>query len=122
MALTHRGLSQRSVGAADLMTFGISASCPMAVLAGAVVATFAATGVIAVSPSFLILGAALALFAVGFLALSRDVSNAASFHAFLARSLGPAAGLAGAAVSLLSYNAVQVALYGLIGAVLAGTL
>ena len=121
MALTHRGLSQRSVGAADLMTFGISASCPMAVIAGAVVATFAATGVVAVSPSFLILGAALALFAVGFLALSRDVSNAASFYAFLARSLGPAAGLAGAAVSLLSYNAVQVALYGLIGSILAGT-
>ena len=95
MALTHRGLSQRSLGAADLMIFGISASCPMAVLAGAVVAMFAATGVVALSPSFILLGAALALFAVGFLAISRDVTNAASFYAFLARSMGPGAGIAG---------------------------
>jgi len=121
MALTHRGLSQRSLGAADLMIFGISASCPMAVLAGAVVAMFATTGVVALSPSFILLGAALALFAVGFLAISRDVTNAASFYAFLARSMGPGAGIAGAAVSLLSYSSVQVALYGLIGATLAGT-
>jgi amino acid transporter len=122
MALTHRGLSQRSVGAADLMTLGISASCPMAVLAGAVVTTFAVTGVVAIPPSFIALAAVLALFAVGYLAISREVTNAATFYAFLARSLGPAAGVAGAAISLLSYNAVQVSLYGLIGAVMSGVI
>lgn len=120
MALTHRGLSQRSVGSVELMSLGISASCPMAVLAGAIVATFAVTGVVDMSPSFLVLGAALALFAVGFLAMSRDIPNAASFYAFLAHGLGPTVGLAGAAVSLLSYNVVQVSLYGLLGAIASG--
>ena len=51
--------------------------------------------------------------------MSRDLPHAASFDAFLARGLGPSAGVAGAAVSLLSYNVVQVSLYGLLGAVAA---
>jgi amino acid transporter len=121
MTVTHRGLSQRSVGAVELMSLGICASCPMAVLAGAVVATYAATGVVDLAPSFVLLGAALALFAVGFLAMSRDIPNAASFYAFLSHGLGPTVGVAGAAVSLLSYNVVQLSLYGLLGAIAAGT-
>lgn len=120
MSLTHRGLTERSLGSVDLMSLGISASCPMAVLAGAIVATFAVTGVVDMSPSFIIIGIALALFASGFLAMSRDIPNAASFYAFLAQGLGATTGLAGAAVSLLSYNVVQVSLYGLFGAVASG--
>ena len=38
MTLAHHGLSQRSLGAVELMTLGVSASCPMAVVGGAVVA------------------------------------------------------------------------------------
>src|SRR5215212_10964032 len=103
MTLAHRGLSQRSLGAVELMTLGVSASCPMAVVGGAVVATFAVTGVVDVAPSFLFLGVALALFAVGFLAMSRDIPNAASFYAFFSHGFGPTAGVAGAGVSLLAY-------------------
>lgn len=120
MTVAHRGLAQRSVGTVELMSLGISASCPMAVIAGAVVTTLAVTGIVDVGPSFILLGVALALFAVGFLAMSRDIPNAASFYAFLAAGLGPTVGLAGAAVSLLSYNVVQVSLYGLLGAIVSG--
>ncbi len=120
MTLAHRGLSQRSLGAVELMTLGVSASCPMAVVGGAVVATFAVTGVVDVAPSFLFLGVALAFFAVGFLAMSRDIPNAASFYAFFSHGFGPTAGVAGAAVSLLAYNIVQISLYPLIGAIASG--
>jgi amino acid transporter len=120
MTLIHRGLSQRSIGGAGLMTLGICASCPMAVLAGSVVATYAATGVVDMAPSFILLGAALALFAVGFLEMTRDIPHAASFYAFLSHGLSPVAGLAGAAVSLLSYYVVQLSLYSLLGAISAG--
>ncbi len=120
MTLAHRGLSQRSLGAVELVTLGVSASCPMAVVAGAVVATFAVTGVVDIAPSFLFLGVALALFAVGFLAMSRDIPNAASFYAFFSHGFGPTAGLAGAAVSLLAYNIVQISLYPLLGAIASG--
>ena len=120
MTLAHHGLSQRSLGAVELMTLGVSASCPMAVVGGAVVATFAVTGVVDIAPSFLFLGVALALFAVGFLAMSRDIPNAASFYAFFSHGFGPTAGVAGAAVSLLAYNIVQISLYPLLGAIASG--
>jgi amino acid transporter len=120
MTPSLHGLSQRSVGGAELMTLGVCASCPMAVLAGSVVATYAATGVVDMAPSFILLGAALALFAVGFLAMTRDIPHPASFYALLSHGLGPVVGLAGAAVSLLAYYVVQLSLYGLLGAITAG--
>ena len=52
--------------------------------------------------------------------MTRDIPHAASFYAFLSHGLGPVAGLAGAAVSLLSYYVVQLSLYGLLGAISAG--
>ena len=92
----------------------------MGVIGGTVVATYATTGVVDMAPSFILLGAALGLFAVGFLELVRDIPHAASFYAFLSHGLGPAAGVAGAAVSILSYYVVQLSLYSLLGAITAG--
>ena len=94
----------------------------MTVLAGGVVATFAATGVIAVPLSFPLLAAALGLFVIGYTRLARDVPHAATFAALLTHGLGRAAGTAAAFVAVLSYNSVQIALYGLLGATAAGQL
>lgn len=114
--VTPFGLARRSVGAGTLALFAISASSPMTVLAGGIVATYAATGVIAVPLSFLLLAAALGLFSLGFAAMVRDTPHAASFTALLTRGLGTTTGAVGSAVALLSYNAVQIGLYGLFGA------
>ncbi len=120
MTTTSEGLGRRSVGTTSLWFFGTSASAPMTVLAGGVITTHAATGLTVVAPSFLLLTAALGLFTVGFVAMSRDIPHAASFAAFLALGLGRPAGTAGATVALLAYNAIQVALYGLLGATTSG--
>lgn len=110
----------RRVGTLPLVSFLISASAPMTVLAGGVVATFAVTGVLGVPLSFPILAAALALFTVGYAAMSRYVLNAGAFYAYLAQGLGPAWGIGGAGVALLSYNTIQIGLYGLFGVVASG--
>ncbi|HEY0697730.1 MAG TPA: amino acid permease, partial [Micromonospora sp.] len=92
----------------------------MTVLAGGVVATYASTGVVGVPLSFLLLCAALALFTIGYVAMSRHVPHAATFYAFLARGLGRVWGVGGAALALLAYNCIQISLYGLFGVTLAG--
>lgn len=120
--ITPYGLARRSLGGPVLWLFGVSASAPMTVLAGGVVATFAATGVIAVPLSFPLLAAALGLFVIGYTRLARDVPHAATFAALLTHGLGRAAGTAAAFVAVLSYNSVQIALYGLLGATAAGQL
>lgn len=114
------GLARRSVGTTSMLFFTVSASAPMTVLAGSVVATLAITGVTGVPLSFLLLAAALYFFTVGYVAMARYVSNAGVFYAYLAQGLGRSWGTAGALVSLLSYNAIQISLYGLIGYVASG--
>jgi amino acid transporter len=110
------------MGTRGLWFFAVSASAPMTVVAGSVVATYAGTGVVGVPLSFLALGAVLWLLSVGYVAMSRHVGHAAPFYAVLAHGWGRPVGVAGAAVALLGYNAIQISLYGLLGATLAGAL
>ena len=54
-------------------------------------------------------------FAVGYVAMSRHVTNAGAFYAYAARGLGGKTAGATAIVALLSYNAMQFGLIGLFG-------
>ncbi|MGC9670653.1 APC family permease [Planosporangium sp. 12N6] len=116
---TVPALTTKRLGATSLIFFLVSASAPMTVLAGGVVATFAVTGSTGVPLSFPVLGVALALFTVGYAAMSRYVQNAGAFYAYIAQGLNKAWGVAGSFVALVSYNAIQIGLYGLFGAALA---
>jgi len=109
------GLRQRRLGVGSLIFFTVSASAPMTVLAGGVVTTYAVTGSIGVPLSFPILGVALALFAVGYAAMTRYVENAGAFYAYIALGLSRAWGVAGSAVAIVAYNTIQIGLYGLFG-------
>lgn len=62
------------------------------------------------------------LFAIGYTRLARDVPHATTFAALLTHGLGRTVGAAAAFVAVLSYNCVQIGLYGLLGATLAGQL
>ena len=48
--------------------------------------------------------------------MARKVGNCGAFYSYLARGLGRPVGVAGAWVALLAYNALQIGLYGAIGA------
>lgn len=114
------GLVRRSVGAGGLWIAAVGASSPMTVVAGGLTATFAATGVVGVSLSFVILVVVLWPVTVAYLAAARYVPHAAAAYAVLAHGLGRTWGVVGAAVALLAYNCIQISLYGLLGATLAG--
>ena len=70
--------------------------------------------------AFLLLTAALWVLTVGYVAVARYEGSAAAFYTILANGLGRPVGVAGAAVALVGYNAVQIALYGLIGSTIGG--
>ncbi|MGP0222937.1 APC family permease [Paenarthrobacter sp. NCHU4564] len=93
----------------------IAASAPLTVLAGGVSTTFAVTGVTGVPLSFLILGGILTLFAVGYAAMSRHVTNAGAFYAYIAQGISRPAGVGASLVALMAYNLMQVGIYGLFG-------
>jgi amino acid transporter len=108
-------MAGRRIGTAKLVFFTVSASAPMTVLAGGVIVTLAVTGNVGTPLSFLVLGAALAVFTVGYSAMTRYIDNAGAFYSYLAQGLNGAFGMAGAAVAAVAYNAIQIGLYGLFG-------
>lgn len=118
--MTDVTLARRTLGTGSLWIFGVSASSPLTVLVGGVIATYATTGVIGVPASFIVIAVALVLLAVGYVAMSRHVVHAAPFYALLARGLGGRAAAAGAVVAILGYHCIQISLYGLIGVTLVG--
>ena len=109
-------LARRRIGVGSLIFFTVAASAPFTVLGGGITTTYAVTGIVGVPLSFILLGIALALFVVGYAAMSRYVSNAGAFYSYLARGLGGESAVSGAFVALISYNAIQIGLYGLFGA------
>ncbi|RKN50621.1 APC family permease [Micromonospora endolithica] len=119
-AHVQAALARRTLNTWGMGLFGAAASAPMVVLAGGMVATYATTGVTTVPLVFLLVGGVVALLAVGYTAMSRQVPHAAAYYAILARGLGRRSGVAGGVVALVAYNAIQISLYGLLGATLAG--
>lgn len=108
-------LDRGSVGTWGMSFFTVSASAPMTVLAGSVIATYAVTGSRGVPLSFVVLAIALWPFTVAYTAMSRHVSHAGVFYAYLARGMSRTAGVAGGALALLAYNSIEICLYGLLG-------
>src|SRR6266516_781668 len=82
MSKAPAGLDRGSLGTPGMSFFTVSASAPMTVVAGSVIATFAATGVKGVPLSFLVLAVALWPFTIGYTAMSRHVSHAGVFYAY----------------------------------------
>ncbi|MFC1410853.1 APC family permease [Streptacidiphilus sp. N1-12] len=107
-------LRRGTLGTGDIAFFVISAAAPLMILAG--VAPYAIlVGGIGTPSAYLIAGLVLTVFAVGFTTMSRYVSNGGAFYAYVRAGLGRPAGVAAAVLALMSYNAVQIGMYGLLG-------
>jgi len=112
-------LRRRRLGVMDIVFFTVSAVAPLSVLGGAVVPTYALSGVTAVPLSFVVIAIPLAIFSVGYAAMSRYVANAGAFYSYLAHGLGRTAAVAGALIALVAYNTLQIGIFGILGPVVA---
>ncbi|MGW5732191.1 MULTISPECIES: APC family permease [Streptomyces] len=103
-----------SLGTADIAFFVVSAAAPLTVMAG--VAPIAVSlGGIGAPVGYLLAGITLAVFAVGFTAMSRHVRSGGAFYAYITRGLGRPAGIAAALLAMLGYNGMEIGVYGLLG-------
>lgn len=108
-------LDRRRLSTASLVFIIIAASAPLTVLAGGIPTNFAVAGLLGVPQTYIILGLLLVLFAVGYTAMSREIQNAGAFYAYVTEGLGNRQGIAAAILALVSYNMMQIGLYGLFG-------
>src|SRR4051794_33017974 len=109
-AVAGRGLARNRLGVVAIAAIVISAVAPVSVMAAASPVIFALHGA-ATPATFLLAGILFGLFAVGYVAMSRHMSNAGGFVAYIARGLGTRAATASAIVTLLFYFAALVSFY-----------
>jgi amino acid transporter len=113
-------LHRTALGVPDIVFFIVAASAPLTVVAGGVASTYLVTGNAGVPLLFLVLGAILALFVVGYAAMSHYITNAGAFYAYVARGIGKIPGVGTAFVALIAYNSMQIGIGGLFGFVFSG--
>ncbi|UOQ56009.1 APC family permease [Leucobacter allii] len=109
------GLSRRTLGVPAITLMIIAASAPLTVVAGGVTTSFAVTESLGVPLGFLLIAVILTVFAVGYTAMGRFITNAGAFYAYIAQGIGRPLGVGASLVALVSYNAMQVGIYGLFG-------
>jgi amino acid transporter len=110
-----RALARDRLGLPAVLFFVLAGVAPLTVAAGVIPSAYATTGLTGIPAAFLVIALVLALFAVGYVAMTRHITNAGAFYAFIARGLGRPAGVAAALVALLAYTFLQVGLYGAFG-------
>jgi amino acid transporter len=81
-------LAKDRLGVFSVIYFALSGVAPLTVVAGVVTTAYAVTGLTSVPAAFYLVAAVLALFSVGYIAMSRHVRNAGAFYAYIARGLG----------------------------------
>src|SRR3954463_11676276 len=108
-------LHRRALGVPDLVFFIVAASAPLTAVAGGQAATYLVTGNKGIPFLFIPLAIVLGIFAAGYAAMSRHVADAGAFYTYVVRGLGRIPGVGAAFVALVSYNAMQLGIYGLFG-------
>ncbi|MET8846345.1 APC family permease [Amycolatopsis sp. NPDC004625] len=109
------------LGTGSLVFMVVAAAAPLTVMAG--VAPLAIMiGGIGAPAGYLAAGLVLTVFAVAFTRMTRHVGSAGAFYAYIARGLGKAWGITAALLALMSYNTLQIGVYGLFAAQAKATL
>jgi amino acid transporter len=114
----HR-LARNSIGVAGIVFFVVAAAAPLVGMTGAVPVAIGLGVGAAVPGAYLAVGIVLAIFSVGYAAMSHHVTNTGAFFAYVGRGLGMTTGVGSAFVSLVAYVTIQLAVYGFFGGVLA---
>jgi len=93
----------------------IAASAPLTVVAGGSTTAYSVTGSNALPIGYVVLAIALAIFAVGYAAMSRYITNTGAFYSYAARGIGRPVGVGVSIVALVAYNMMQIGIYGMFG-------
>jgi amino acid transporter len=110
-----RALARDRLGVPAVLAFVLAGVAPLTVAAGLVPTAYAVTGLTAIPAAFVVVAVILAVFATGYMAMSRHLTHTGAFYAFVSAGLGRPVGVAAALMALGAYSCLQIALYGMLG-------
>jgi amino acid transporter len=119
---SRTGALQRSaLGTWGVVFMVVSAAAPLSVLAG-----IGPLAVLIGGPAaplvYAVAGIVLAVFAIGFLFTARNLKPMGGFYTYITAGLGRVVGLSAGALAWISYNLLQIGLWGLFGVMAEGML
>ena len=103
-----------SIGTVGVAATVISAAAPLTVMAGVAPVALAIGGV-GVPGAYLLAGVVLSIFAIGFTAMAATIRRTGGFFVYIGHAFGGTAGFAAAVLAIVSYNLLQIGVYGLFG-------
>ena len=108
----NHGLKENTLGVPSIFFYIIAAASPLTVVVALFPIIIGAGNGVGMPGAFVIAAVVLMIFAVGYVAMSRHVTNAGAFYAYVTLGLGRVAGLGSASLAIFAYNAIQAGLYG----------
>jgi amino acid transporter len=108
----NHGLKPNSLGVPSIFFYIIAAASPLTVVVALYPIIIGAGNGVGMPGAFVIAAVVLMIFAVGYVAMSRHVTNAGAFYAYVTLGLGRIPGLGSASLAIFAYNAIQAGLYG----------
>ncbi|MET0974556.1 MAG: APC family permease [Leifsonia sp.] len=109
-----QALRKNALGTGGIVFMVVSAAAPLTIIAGVAPLAILIGGVSA-PLAYTVAGIILGIFAIAFMAMTRYVKALGGFYTYITQALGKAVGLGSSFVALVSYNALQIGLYGLMG-------
>lgn len=108
----NHGLKENTLGVPSIFFYIIAAASPLTVVVALFPIIIGAGNGVGMPGAFVIAAVVLMIFAVGYVAMSRHVTNAGAFYAYVTLGLGRIPGLGSASLAIFAYNAIQAGLYG----------
>lgn len=109
------GLRKNTLGLSSLVFFVVAAASPLTgVVGGLPVAIFTGNGG-GIPVVYIIACLILMLFSVGYLTMSRYVTDAGAFYTYISKGLGESWGASASMLALLAYFSVQTAIMAMLG-------
>jgi amino acid transporter len=111
----HKGLRTGTVSPIGIVFMVVATAAPLTAMATAMPVAVGFGNGVGVPGAYLIVAATLALFAVGYSAMSAHITNAGAFYAYITAGLGRPIGMGAGLVAVLAYNLLTLYVVGLIG-------
>ncbi|WP_431232505.1 APC family permease [Mycolicibacterium psychrotolerans] len=108
----NHGLKKNTLGVPSIFFYIIAAASPLTVVVALYPIIIGSGNGIGMPGAFVIAAVVLMIFAVGYVAMSKHVTNAGAFYAYVTLGLGRIPGLGSAFLAIFAYNAIQAGLYG----------
>ena len=112
---TTRTDAHRRLGVFAVAFMIVAASAPLTVVAGGVTSSLSVTHVTGIPFGYILLAVVLGVFAIGYAAMSRFITNAGAFYSYVAQGAGRPVGIGSSVLALIAYNAMQIGIWGMFG-------